>query len=105
MPTYEQLPGRMNLSFVAGDQFGAQIGFDSSLVGSTVTSTILSAVTGETVVGMTTSVADAVSGVVNVSLTEAQTQALATGTYNWEMIVIQPGDVQRTFLTGIVEVK
>lgn len=105
MPTYEQLPGRMNLAFLAGDQFGAQIGFDSTLVDSTVTSSILSAVTGETVVAITTTVTDAASGIVNLSLTETETSALPAGTYNWEMIVNQPGDVQRTFLTGIVEVK
>lgn len=103
--TYTQLPGSLNLAFRRGDQFGTQVDFDVSLSGAAVSSSIVSTVTGASVVSFTTTLDDAAAGKVGISLTENQTLGLAVGTYNWIMVVTQPGDVQRTFLTGIVEVR
>lgn len=103
--TYTQLPGALNLAFRRGDQFGTQVDFDVSLSGSTVSASIISTVSGASVVSFTTTLDDAAAGKVGISLTESQTLGLAVGTYNWIMVVNQPGDVQRTFLTGVVEVR
>lgn len=103
--TYSQLPGTLNLSFRRSDQFGTQVDFDVSLVGASVTSRIVSAVSGSTVASFTTTLDDAAGGKIGISLTESQTSVIPVGTYNWYMIVVQPGDVQRTYLTGVVEVR
>jgi len=103
--TYSALPGSLNLSFRKSDQFGTQVDFDVSLTGATVSSSIVSATSGATVTPVTTTLDDASAGKVGISLTESQTSALPVGTYNWYMVVAQPGDVQRTYLTGVVEVR
>jgi hypothetical protein len=103
--TYTQLPGALNLSFRRSDQFGTQIDFDVDMTGVSVVSSIVSAVTGSVVMPLTTTIDNAATGKIGISLTESQTSALPVGTYNWRMIVTQTGDVQRTYLTGIVEVR
>jgi hypothetical protein len=61
-------------------------------------------VTGTAVASFVTSVTDAAAGQVNVSLTDTQTAALAAGTYGWRLDWVAPGGVQRTALSGTVEV-
>jgi len=103
--TYSQLPGTMNLSFKRANDFGTLIDFDgTTLVGYTVTASMTSLVTGATVVPFTTSVTDAAAGQVNISLTDTQTAALPAGTYGWQLDWTAPGSVQRTALSGTVEV-
>lgn len=104
MPTYTQLPGSLGLAFRRGDQFGTTIDFSADLTGHAVTSHIVSAVTGQTVTAITTTLADASAGVVGLGLTEAQTAGLAAGTYSWRLEWVAPGDVKRTALAGVVEV-
>lgn len=101
---YSQLPGQMGLVFRRGDEFGSVVDFDISLSGYTVTAAITSLVTGEEVIPITTSFADAVAGQVNVSLTETQTASLAAGSYGWRLEWDAPGGVRRTALSGVVEV-
>lgn len=103
MATYEQLPGDLSLSFRRGDEFGTSVTFDIPLSGYSAAATIVSSVHGGTVATFSTTV-DATAGQVALSLTELQTAALAVGTYEWRLVWVQPGNVQRTALTGFVEV-
>lgn len=102
--TYSQLPGTMNLAFKRANDFSSLVDFSSTLVGYTVTASVTSLVTGATVVSFTTTVTDASAGQVNIALTDTQTAALAAGTYGWQLDWTAPGSVQRTALSGIVEV-
>ena len=104
MTTYTQQPGSMNLSLRRGDEFGTVISFDVSLTGYTVTASLTSLVSGATVLPITTTLVDATAGQVGIALSEAQTAALAVGTYGWQLIWVAPGAVQRTALSGTVEV-
>ena len=105
MAVYEQKPGPMSLVFRRGDSFGTLIDFDpTSLAGYTVTATITSTVTGLPVQAMTTTIADASAGKVNVGLTSAQTAALAAGTYVWTLAWVDAANLTRTALQGTVEV-
>lgn len=105
MPSYyDQTPGRLGLSFRRGDDFSALIDFTpTDLTGHTVTSTIVSAVTGAEVTPFTVTVPSAADGQVNIALTDTQTAALARGTYNWSLSWAE-GNATRTALTGFVEV-
>ena len=103
--TYSQLPGTMNLSFKRSNDFATAIDFDgTTLVGFSVTASITSLVTGASVVPFTTTVTDASAGQVNIALSDTQTAALPAGTYGWQLDWVAPGSVQRTALSGTVEV-
>jgi len=105
MATYTSLPGTMNLAYKRANDFSTLIDFDgTTLVGYTVTASMVSLVTGSSVQAFTTSVTDAAAGQVNVSLTDTQTAALPAGTYGWRLDWTAPGDIQRTALQGTVEV-
>jgi hypothetical protein len=102
--TYSVLPGSMPLAFKRSNDFAAVIDFDTTLTGFAVTANLTSLVTGATVVPFTTTIVDASAGQVSVSLTDTQTAALAAGTYGWQLDWTAPGGVQRTALSGTVEV-
>lgn len=103
MATYAQQPGQMGLSFRTGDSFSTLIDFDPiSLVGHTVSSQIVSLVTGQSVRPLTTVVTDAAGGKVNLSLTSQQTAALPAGSYGWE--IAWDNGAKRTALSGVCEV-
>jgi transcriptional regulator of nitric oxide reductase len=103
--TYSQLPGTMNLAFKRNGDFATLIDFDgTTLVDYTVTATVTSLVTGTAVVPFTTTITDASAGKVNIALTDTQTAALPAGTYGWQLDWTAPGSVQRTALSGTVEV-
>lgn len=103
--TYSVLPGSMPLACKRGNDFSALIDFDgTTLVGYTATATVTSLVTGATVTSFTTSVVDAAAGQVNVSLTDTQTASLPSGTYGWQLDWTAPGGIQRTALSGTIEV-
>jgi len=103
MPSYDQTPGSLSLTFNRGDDFSALVDFSISLVSYTLTAGITSLVTGSEVLSFTVSVVDAATGQVNVSLTDTQTASLARGTYGWLMKWTE-GNATRTALTGYVEV-
>jgi hypothetical protein len=94
----------MNLAFKRGGDFGSLIDFNVSLASYSVSATMTSLVTGATVIPFTTTLADAAAGQVSVSLTDTQTASLAAGTYGWQLDWTAPGSVQRTALSGTVEV-
>ena len=103
--TYAQLPGTMNLSFKRSNDFATAIDFNgTTLVGYTVTATVTSLVTGASVVPFTTTVTDASAGQVSIALSDTQTAALPAGTYGWQLDWTAPGSIQRTALSGTVEV-
>jgi hypothetical protein len=103
--TYSQLPGAMSLAVKKANDFSAEIDFDGvAMTGYTVTATVTSLVTGSTVASFATTVTDAAAGRVNVALTDTQTAALAAGTYGWQLDWTAPGSIQRTALSGTVEV-
>jgi hypothetical protein len=103
--TYSVLPGKLPLAFRKSNDFAAVIDFNGTdLVGYTVSANLTSLVTGATVVPFTTTIADASAGQVSVSLTDTQTASLAAGTYGWQLDWTAPGGVQRTALSGTVEV-
>lgn len=101
--SYDQTPGTLPLSFVRGDTVSALLDFSIDLTGYTFSAALVSVVTGGDVVALTHSVVSAANGTVNVSLTAAQTAALARGTYQWRFVWTQ-GSAVRTALTGFVEV-
>jgi hypothetical protein len=103
MPTYDQSPGTLNLTFNRSDDFSTLVDFSISMVSYTVTAGITSLVTGAQVVPFTVSVVSATNGQVNISLTDTQTAALARGTYGWQMQWTE-NNATRTALTGTVEV-
>lgn len=104
MPSYDQTPGTLNLSFARGDDVSVLVDFSIGMTGYTVTSAMTSLVTGAEVQPLTVSFVSASAGQVNVSLTDAQTLALARGTYGWAMKWTE-GNATRTALTGFVEVQ
>ena len=105
MSTYTQLPGSLGLSFRRGDELGTSIDFTpTDLTGYTVTSDIVSLVTGSVVQPVTVAISNATAGVVAISLTETQTAALPVGTYGWRLEWHAPGSVRRTALQGTCEV-
>jgi hypothetical protein len=103
MPSYDQTPGTLNLSFARGDDTSVLVDFSIAMSGYTVTADITSLVSGAVVQPLTVSIVSATAGQVNVSLTDAQTLALARGTYGWRMSWTE-NNATRTALTGFVEV-
>lgn len=103
MPSYDQTPGTLNLAFNRGDDFSALVDFSIGMTAYTVTAAVTSLVTGSEVVTMTTSFQDSAAGQVNISLSDTQTSALASGTYGWNLKWVE-GSATRTALTGMVEV-
>jgi hypothetical protein len=104
MPSYDQTPGVLNLSFVRNDDFSALIDFNPlNMTGYTVAASIFSTVSGAEVQAFTVTAANAASGQYNISLTDTQTAALARGTYGWRMTWTE-NNATRTALTGFVEV-
>lgn len=101
---FSLLPGSMSLALKKSNDFATLIDFDTSLVGYSATASLTSLVTGAVVVPFTTSIADAATGQVSISLSDTQTATLASGTYTWQLDWVAPGNVQRTALSGTVEV-
>jgi hypothetical protein len=94
----------MNLAFKKNGDFATLIDFNVSLASYSVSATVTSLVTGATVIPFTTTLADAAAGQVSVSLTDSQTASLAAGTYGWQLDWTAPGSIQRTALSGTLEV-
>lgn len=103
MPSYDQTPGALNLAFNRSDDFSTMIDFSINMTGYEVAASIHSLVTGNVVQPFTVSFASASAGQVNIILTDAQTAALARGTYGWSLRWTE-GSATRTALTGFVEV-
>jgi hypothetical protein len=94
----------MNLAFKKSGDFATLIDFNVSMASYSVSATVTSLVTGATVIPFTTTLADAAAGQVSIALTDTQTASLAAGTYGWQLDWTAPGSVQRTALSGTLEV-
>lgn len=104
MASYSQLPGVLNLSVKAGDDFATTVDFDVNLTGYSTYVSLSSLVTGTEVTPISSSVTNAANGQVLISLTDVQTSSLAPGSYRWNMKwTASNGDV-RTALGGVLEV-
>lgn len=106
MATYTNLPGVLNIEVRRGDELGLTPDFNVSLAGYTVSAAVYSCVTGNTAGTMSASLTtDGSDGKVSLAMTEAETSALAQGTYRWALTWTAPGSVARMALTGALEVK
>jgi hypothetical protein len=102
MATFSQLPGTLNLDIVQGDSLSVEVDFDVALVSYTFVASIVSVVSGDEVVPVTTELTSAANGIVTLSLTAAQTAALPLGTYAFEMSWTTPAEIVRKVLSGFV---
>ena len=122
-PTYEQLPGELDLTFVKGDEVGFIVTLENiNLTGYTFDSKVYAlqeVPSGQsgigagatvaaygTVVSITVTPVAVTAGRINLSMTETQTNQLsADGAYRWWLKTIAPGDVTRTVVSGDVDVR
>lgn len=103
MASIDQTPGVLNARFTRGAAWSVLLDFDepASLSGYTFDAGLYSTVTGSLSQAITTSVVDAATGQVNLSLTSTQTASLAAGTYE---LRVSWGPVSRRIYQGFVEV-
>lgn len=105
MATASDAPDLLNFAFRRGDEFGKTLVYTEDLTGATAVTQIYSLRTGATVTTMPTVVSAGVTASsVGVSLSEIPSAALLVGTYGWRQIITAAGTVQRTRLTGTIEV-
>ena len=100
--TFTTIPGTLNFTVKRGNRFSALVDFDISLTGYTVTSSVVSAITGSTVTSVSVDSSLFADGKVGVSLSDVQTGNLA-GTYRWRLDW-NSGSAPRTALEGFFEV-
>ena len=104
LPSVANDPGTLNITLKKSSDFSAVIDFDTSASGVTVTSSILSFVTGEPVGSFATTVMDAAAGKITISMLPAASAAMGSGTYKWQHVWDYAGPSQKVMLTGLVEV-
>ena len=105
MPTAADMPGYLAIGFTRSDSYGTLIDFSIDVTGHTWDAYVYSFSDQAIVIEPTVTVVDASSGQVNVSLTSAQTATLPAGTYGWRLVSTAPGDVPRTYISGVCEVR
>jgi hypothetical protein len=113
MAEYAQDPATLNLAVKAGDELNADLTITVgcsgtaafSLAGYTIDSDLRSLVSGNVVQTVTASITNAPAGIVNISMTEAETADLPTGSYSWRLRWTTPNDITRTVYAGILEVR
>lgn len=93
-------PGRQDVTYRTGNTFSTEVDWSIDLTGYTVTSALVSLVTGATVTALTTTVTDAGAGKVGVVFPAITT----VGTYGWRQEWTDPNGDKRTGLMGYVEV-
>jgi hypothetical protein len=103
MPRAEQLPGFLSLALRQGDTFSTTIDFNIAVTGISWEAAIRSTVTGETVDTMTVTVTNASTGVLVLSLTDEETEALPVGVWGWTLVGTISG-TKRTYFSGFLEV-
>lgn len=93
-------PGRHDFAYRVGNTFSTEVDWSINLTGYTVTTEIVSLVTGTKVVDVATTLTDAALGKVGLSF-----PALSVcGTYGWRQTWVSPSGETRTGLAGYVEV-
>ena len=104
MTTFSVIPGTLNVSVKQGDALSFVVDFDIGLTGYVVTSELYSLVTRQTLLALTASVVSEANGQVQVSLSSAQTEALASGSYGWLLKWDTGSGSFRTAIEGLFEV-
>ena len=114
MPTYSQLPGSLDLSLIAGDEFTFSAVFDLNLTGYTVTASVVNAETDAVLATPQLSITYGASSTVAVTLTEAQTTAIYAGSepiggaptirVRWHLRWMSAAGYTRTALSGLAKV-
>lgn len=114
MATFEQLPGELDLTFVAGDELRLNCDFDANVTGYTVTNSIyvnsiFSAgggngfinTIGSTVTNFDQTVVSAASGTMLLVLPEQKSLQLSPAVgYRWYLRWVDTNSVTRTVLSG-----
>ena len=119
MPTFSQLPGGLDITFVQGDEVAIALDFDRDLTGYTITNVVyVTAVyasgvggsgfvetVGSTAATFSVTATDLAAGQITLGLTETQTAALSPSiAYRWYMRWVDPALFTRTVLSGTVTV-
>lgn len=110
---YDQKPETLNLAVKRGDDLAPEITITVGCSGTTpfaitdytVTSEVLSLVTGDVVRTVTTSIVNGPGGVLRVSLPESEQAELPVGSYGWRLRWRSPSGVNRTPYAGVFEVR
>jgi len=103
MATFTSLPGTLNIKVKRGDTFSTRVDFSIALTGYTVSSELLRISNRTSLQDITTEFVDAANGIVDVSMTAEETEALGAGTYIWQL-TWQTGSQVRTAIEGFLEV-
>ena len=117
--TFSLLPGDLSLSLITGDEFGMLVDLDFDITNFTWTAIVYEAETestfsrpsgvtsqGATAATFTVATVNAANGLLNLSLTETQTNALNPATpYRWYLRGVSPAQVTRTYLSGTFTAK
>lgn len=102
--TFRQIPSTLNLEIIRGDSVSTAVDFDASLVGHSLSASIVSLVSGGVVAPLAATLTDAANGVVTLSMTAAESACLAVGTYAWELTWVSGGTTRKA-MAGFVEVR
>jgi hypothetical protein len=109
---YDQRPQTLNLLVRRGDALNTDLTLTVgcsgtaafSLAGYTLTSDIVSLVTGNVVQTASATIVNAGAGVANVTVSEADIEALPIGSYGWSLRWTAPTGAERTPYAGLFEV-
>ena len=119
--TVSQLPGALDLVFVAGDELNVAITLGQNVTGYTFAAGVYQSGTnvfsggaavstvysrsGADAATFATTVSAASTGTITIGLSETQTSALTPGTaYRWYLTWVATGGITRTILSGNVTV-
>lgn len=108
MPTFEALPGELNIALVRGDEFTFSATFNADLTGYTRQASIYNDATNTEIVAPTTALTTATVGGVTTStvtftLTETQTTSLTAARMRWYFRWVTGAGFTRTVLAGTVK--
>lgn len=108
MPTFEALPGELNIALVKGDEFTFTATFNSDLTGYTRTASIYNDATNTQIVAPATALSVATVGGVTTStvtftLTETDTASLTAARMRWYFRWVTGAGFTRTVLAGTVK--
>lgn len=114
MSNYEQLPAKIKVKFIAGDDVTMPYQIGTNVVANGTTTFVPTNITGysfESVIESTSSnetaaiqVLSAANGSIAVKWTDTQTSNLTLGTGNWYLVMIDTNQYERTIVAGDVEV-
>lgn len=114
MPTYSQLPGSLDLSLIAGDEFTFSAVFDLNLTGYSITASVVKSATDEVLATPTMVITYGSSSTIALTMTETQTTAIYNGSeplngaptarVRWFLRWSTAAGYTRTALSGLAKV-